>query len=89
MRQEFLSFMFCYPNIYLPELKLLDTDNAGYLEYYYYLRYSLMVNVANSNWERFHQVMESFDAVRGFKRTISKKYHLLELIQGKITDVEK
>ena len=89
MNQDFPSFMIRRSNVRLPDMKDVSMEETAYLEYYYHLWYSLVVEVADSDWDRFCQVMESYDAAAGFKRTISENCHLLDLVQGKLTDVAR
>ena len=89
MGQDFPNFMVRRSNVRLPDLKHISSDDARYLDYYYHLRYGPVFEVADSDWERFSRVMESFDAAGGFKRIISENCHLLELIQGNIANAAK
>ncbi len=89
MGEEFPSFMVRRSNVRLPDLKVIEKEDADYINYFYHLRYCLVIEVADRDWDRFRRVVESFDAADGFKGIISNNCHMLELFHGNVTNAEK
>ena len=88
-KDPFPAFMIRKSHLKLTEQHVLTQDEVDYLEYFGYLRYSNVFEVADVDFPPFSAVLKSFDAAGGIKRIISDHAHVLELHHTRVSDTAK